>query len=167
MLATFCNLRTFGGIIVDLYGLRATFLLICSLIIMTVHLVLGLTYMDPLVPLIFLGLSYSMYGVAIWPSIATIAEHEENVLERKSSSDSHPKLVGTAFGISQSALNIALTIFPIVSAGIRVEWGSFVAVEVFFAGLAFLGALASLLLWYLDLKNESILQMPEISKKVE
>jgi hypothetical protein len=93
-------------------------------------------------------------------------EHEEAILERKSPG-SHAKLVGTAFGISQSALNIALTIFPIITAGIRVDWGSFVAVEVFFSGLAFLGAIASLILWYLDSKNESILQMPEISKKVD
>jgi hypothetical protein len=64
--------------------------------------------------MVFLGLSYSMYGVAIWPSIATIAEHEERKLQLKHPQVAH-KLVGTAFGISQSALNIALTVFPIVS----------------------------------------------------
>lgn len=103
----------FCGVIVDMYGGRASFLVLCSLLIMAVHLTLGLTMINPVYPLIFLGLSYSMYGVAIWPSIATIVEHEELKLAQKYAVP--PKLVGTAFGISTSMLNTALTIFPIIS----------------------------------------------------
>jgi MFS family permease len=149
----------FCGIIVDVYGGRASFLVFCSLLIMAVHLTLGLTFLNPIIPLVFLGLSYSMYGVAIWPSIATIVEHQETKLSLQFTDP--PKLVGTAFGISTSVLNAALTIFPIISAGIRVDGGSFVPVELFFAGLALGGALTSLLLWYVDLKNDSVLQKAE------
>ena len=149
------------GVIIDFYGGRASFLVICSLIIMAVHLTLGLTTLNPIIPLIFLGLSYSMYGVAIWPSIATVVEYEEkNYLAKFGRS---PKLVGTAFGISTSALNTALTIFPIISAGIRVDGGSFTPVELFFASLAFCGGIASCILWWVDSQSDSILQRPEIS----
>ena len=108
----------FCGIFVDFYGGRASSLIICSLLIMGVHLTLGLTQITPILPLIFLGMSYSIYGVAIWPSIATITEHEEAKLAILHGQDRVPKLVGTAFGISTSVLNAALTIFPLISVSI-------------------------------------------------
>ena len=152
----------FCGVIVDLYGCRASFLLLCSLIIMGVHLTLGLTMLNPVIPLIFLGISYSIYGVAIWPSIATIAEHEEAKLNAEHG-ETQPKLLGTAFGISTSALNTALTIFPIITAGIRVDGGSFVPVELFFSSLALLGAIFASILWILDYQNDSILQKSDLA----
>jgi MFS family permease len=147
----------FCGIIVDYYGGRASFLLLCSLIIMAVHITLALSNFSPIIPLLCLGLSYSMYGVAIWPSIATVTEHQEEVIGRISGKAS-PKLVGTAFGISTSALNTALTIFPVITAGIRVDGGSFIPVEIFFASLAFLGAVFSVILWVIDVRDGSVLQ---------
>ncbi len=147
----------FCGIFVDYYGGRASFLLFCSLIIMAVHLTLALTNITPIIPLLFLGLSYSIYGVAIWPSIATVAEYQETALGR-TSGKAPPKLVGTAFGISTSALNTALTIFPVITAGIRVDGGSFIPVEIFFATLAFLGAVFSGILWVIDVRDGSVLQ---------
>lgn len=147
----------FCGILVDYYGGRASYLLWCALIIMAVHLTLALTEITPIVPLLFLGLSYSMYGVAIWPSIATVTEYQETIIGELSGKPP-PKLVGTAFGISTSALNTALTIFPVITAGIRVDGGSFVPVEIFFACLAFLGAVFSGILWIIDVRDGSILQ---------
>ena len=38
-------------------------------------------------------------------------------------------------------------------------------VEIFFASLAFCGAIASCVLWILDRCNDSVLQRPEISKE--
>lgn len=103
----------FCGVLVDMYGGRASFLVLCSLLIMGAHLTLGLTMINPVIPLVFLGLSYSMYGVAIWPSIATLVEHQEGLLAKTMARP--PKLVGTAFGVSTSVLNTALTIFPIIA----------------------------------------------------
>jgi hypothetical protein len=97
-----------------------------------------------------------MYGVAIWPSIATVIEHQETIIGRQQGYS--PKLVGTGFGISTSALNTALTIFPVITAGIRVDGGSFVPVELFFSILAFLGAIFSAILWYIDVRDGSVLQ---------
>lgn len=152
----------FCGVLVDRYGGRATLLVVCALVIAAVHTTLGLTMLNPIYPLLFLGLSYSIYGVAIWPSIATIIQHQEDTLHEENPHLEPPKLLGTAYGLSTSALNTALTIMPLVAAQIRVWGGSFVPVELFFVGLALAGAVASGVLWIVDVRNGSILQMPEI-----
>lgn len=74
----------FCGFFVDKYGYRASLLFICALVICTVHLILGLTHINPIPPLVVLGLAYSFYGVALWPSIGTIVLNEEQVLWERS-----------------------------------------------------------------------------------
>ncbi|KAI8821840.1 major facilitator superfamily domain-containing protein [Fimicolochytrium jonesii] len=149
------------GVLVDRYGGRASLLVVCALVIAAVHATLGLTQLYPVYPLVFLGLSYSMYGVAIWPSIATVIQHREDTLHHENPNDPPPKLLGTAYGLSTSALNTALTVMPLISAQIRVWGGSFVPVEMFFVALALGGAAASAVLWVVDVKHGSLLQMPE------
>ncbi|KAJ3218309.1 hypothetical protein HDU67_006081 [Dinochytrium kinnereticum] len=150
------------GAFVDRYGNRALLLIFCSIVIAGVHLTLGLTYLNPVIPLVFLGLSYSIYGVAIWPSIATIIQHEEQVLWDSMPEDSPmPRLLGSAYGLSTAALNTALTIIPLVAAQVRVGGGSFIPVEMFFVGLAVAGTISSIMLFIIDRMNGSILQKPE------
>ncbi|KAI9096985.1 major facilitator superfamily domain-containing protein [Phlyctochytrium arcticum] len=149
------------GLLVDRYGGRASLLLICALVIAAVHATLGFTMLTPIVPLLFLGLSYSMYGVTIWPSIATIIQHRELELEHDPE-HGDVKLLGTAYGLSTSALNTALTIMPLISAQIRVWSEDFKYVELFFVCLALGGACASAVLWVVDVRyGDGLLQMPE------
>ncbi|TPX57857.1 hypothetical protein PhCBS80983_g03535 [Powellomyces hirtus] len=155
------------GVLVDRYGGRASLLVVCALVIASVHTTLGLTMINPIYPLIFLGLSYSLYGVAIWPSIATIIQHQEDAIHDRHPHNPPPRLLGTAYGLSTSALNTALTIMPLVSAQIRVWGGSFVPVELFFVALALAGAAASAVLWIVDINNGSILQHPEMASDDE
>ncbi|KAJ3125555.1 hypothetical protein HK098_000174 [Nowakowskiella sp. JEL0407] len=150
------------GYIVDRYGYRSHLLGLSSIVIACVHLTLGLTMIYPVYPLIFLGLSYSIYGVAIWPSIATIIQHEESLYHEQHPEEVTPKLLGTAYGISTSALNTALTIMPMLAAHVRVVGGSFLWVELFFVLLAVAGAFASFLLWFVDNNNGGVLTNPEI-----
>ena len=149
------------GILVDKYGRRASLLVLCALVIAAVHLVLGLTMIYPVIPLIFLGLSYSMYGVAIWPSIATIVQHEEEDYHQRHVLEPDLKLLGTAYGLSTSALNMALTVFPLIAAQVRVWSDSFMMVEIFFASLALSGAVASAILYMVDARNGGVLETPE------
>eukprot|EP00842_Homolaphlyctis_polyrhiza_P001139 jgi/Hompol1/2025/HPOL_005819-RA len=144
------------GYLIDRIGQRPHILAICGITIAIAHLTLGLTMTTPILPLIALGLSFAMYGVAIWPSVAIVIEHAEVSSIKadpnmQSEADSEagiaatrphqPKLLGTAFGVSTSALNASFTLFPILTAQIRVAGGSFVPVEMFFAGMALLGVL--------------------------
>ncbi|KAJ3047040.1 hypothetical protein HK097_000279, partial [Rhizophlyctis rosea] len=164
------------GIFVDKYGHRASLLIICSLVIATVHATLGLTTTYPVFPLIFLGVSYSIYGVAIWPSIATIIQHEEDRIRELQLAESdpldiqavsdeeveEPHMLGTAYGLSTSALNTALTIMPLIAAQIKVVFGGYWHVEMFFVGLALLGACASFVLLGVDRRNGGVLEAPEM-----
>lgn len=200
------------GAVVDRFGGRVLQLVLSSLAIAIVHLLLSLTMINPIFPLILLGLSYSVYGVAIWPSIALVVQHQQRLeqedrhqqrqqqprwrrihedeeevntaaaerrplLLRSSSSsssssssasetetgESHAtsRIIGTAYGISTSALNTSLTLFPLITAQIRVSGGSFTHVLLFFVGLALLGAMASVYLWRLDSRSGFVLQLPQ------
>lgn len=146
----------FGGI-VDTYGFRISWLLICSLAICVVHLSLGLLSITPIPAMVLLGFSYAIYGVIVWPSIAIIVQQTEEQLKDQGRPT---KLLGTAFGISTSALNSSLTIVPLISAQIRNWGGSFVPVQIFYASLTGLGTISSLTLLGLDRYNGHILQLP-------
>jgi hypothetical protein len=116
---------------------------------------LGLTSFVPIPSFILLGLSYAIYGVVIWPSVATVAQQEE---ERLLCAGVETKLLGTAFGVSTSCLNTALTILPLIAASIRVEYKSFVYLELFFAGLAATAVGFCGLLYVQDFKDGGVLQ---------
>lgn len=92
---------------------------------------------SPIYAMVLLGVAYSVYGVTIWPSVATVVQHEEWKRDKRHPGSPHKsKLVGTAFGVSTSALNTALTLTPLIAAQIRISGGSFLPVEMFFVGLA-------------------------------
>lgn len=147
----------FCGFMVDKHGYRVSSLFICSLVIAGVHLTLGLSSLTPVVPLLFLGISYSIYGAAIWPSIATIIQHHEDKTN-PGRVDSESKLLGTAYGVATSALNTALTLMPIAAAQIRVNSGDYLYVELFFTSLALVGSVFCIVLWIFDRREGSILQ---------
>jgi hypothetical protein len=58
------------GIVVDRYGGRASALIASAFIMVIVHLTLGFTMLSPVYAFTLLGIAYSVYGVALWPSIA-------------------------------------------------------------------------------------------------
>jgi hypothetical protein len=87
-----------------------------------------------------------------------------NIIKTPAAATLHgpPKLLGMAYGISTSALNVGLTIIPILAAQVRVYFGSFMEVELFFVILAVMGCVASIILWAVDARHGSLLQKPEI-----
>jgi nitrate/nitrite transporter NarK len=58
------------GLVVDRYGGRASTLIVSACIMVVVHFTLGFTSLSPVFAFSLLGVAYSMYGVALWPSIA-------------------------------------------------------------------------------------------------
>jgi len=124
----------FCGVLVDKYGNPLRLLLISALLIATAHYTLGFTMTTPIIPLLLLGISYSLYGVALWPSIANVVHLQEE------KDGFEYRLVGTAYGISTSALNSSLTLFPIICAAIRVQTGDYEGVFAFFSFLGCVGA---------------------------
>ncbi|KAJ3348703.1 hypothetical protein GGF32_006044 [Allomyces javanicus] len=151
------------GFLIDRYGRRCSSMIVCAVLIALAHAALALipaTDMHPLAALLPLGVAYSLYGTAMWPSIACLV-HDAS-------------LVGTAYGIATAALNASLTLVPVVVAAILVSSSSstapaegetpppplarYVAVETFFASLAVAGFVAALTLYIMDSRRGGFLE---------
>ena len=76
-----------GGVI-DRVGYRALLNLVASAAIIGVHALLGFTHLYPVGPILLLGLGYSIYAAALWPSIALVIEPKYHATG-KSGSNTH------------------------------------------------------------------------------
>ncbi|KAG0221823.1 hypothetical protein BGW41_006482 [Actinomortierella wolfii] len=140
------------GLLVDKHGGRASILIMSALIMVTVHTILGFTMLSPIFAFSLLGIAYSMYGVALWPSIACVVKDEVHL--------------GMGYGISTSFLNISLTLVPPIVATIRIVGDSFVPVEMFFICMGLTGIVVGLLLRTIDAQQGGALEAPEIEVEV-
>jgi MFS family permease len=138
------------GICVDKVGKRGILVVISSLLVvvsclLTAYLI-RLNYTSEnytcLIPLILLGLAYSIYASSLWPSIPLVVK---------------PFMLGTAFGLVTSVQQIGLTIAPYVvgvllhdSMSAEYPHYGFVNEQLFLASLAFLGFLCNIWLYYDD-----------------
>lgn len=96
------------GIIIDKNGKRALFIMFSSVFILLACIIT--TLISPseegspnyacLIPLVLLGVGYSIYAAALWGCIPYTVP---------------PRLVGTAYGLCTAVQNIGLTISPLIS----------------------------------------------------
>lgn len=83
---------------------RMVFLPLSAVILLFVHLLMGFTPLNPIFSLSLLGIAYSLFGAALWPMVPILVHN--------------PGLLGTAYGVITVALNIALTVVPLIVARI-------------------------------------------------
>ncbi|KAG0030714.1 hypothetical protein BGZ81_002254 [Podila clonocystis] len=140
------------GIVVDRYGGRASTLIASALIMIIVHSTLAFTTLSPIYAFTLLGIAYTMYGVALWPSIACVVTSELHL--------------GKGYGISSSFLNISLTLVPPIVATIRVNSEDFLPVEIFFISMGICGVLVGYVLKQIDYRDGGALEAPEIEVEV-
>jgi len=134
------------GFLVDKIGKRGTMMIVGSLMIVPAHLALGLTYIHPAIPMIMIGMSFSMVPAALWPLIPIIIE------ERR---------LGTAFGLMTLIQNIGLTIFPWLAGKVTdLSGGNYTNTMIMFASLGFVGLVFSLLLKFADKKEKAGIELP-------
>eukprot|EP01038_Epipyxis_sp_PR26KG_P009922 gene9922-13345_t len=131
-----CLSPILGGF-VDKFGFRAVIATIAPSMLVVVHLLLGLSTVDPIGPLVGQGLAYSGFAAVLWPSIAMVVDE---------------KFVGLAYGIVVSIQNCGLAAFPVIIASIyTMNNDQYIPmVEVFFVICAALGATIGLSLNYCD-----------------
>jgi len=91
------------GLFVDKVGKSATLMIYGSLILAAIHLVFAFTMVNPIVPMILLGVAVSMVPAAMWPSVATIVDE---------------KKLGTAYGFMFSIQNLGLFLVPLLAGSI-------------------------------------------------
>ncbi|KAI8614330.1 major facilitator superfamily domain-containing protein [Chytriomyces sp. MP71] len=150
-------LTPLSGWYIDKYGQKVTLLFSSAVIVFFAHIALGLSNWTPITPMIALGVAYSVYGATIWGAIADVVKIQQrrngNVTEITTS-------LGGAYGLSTAIYNTSLVILPIIAAEVHVltPGTQFLWVEIFFATLGFLAAIASAILYRMDAKNGGILQ---------
>ncbi|KAJ2961178.1 hypothetical protein NQZ79_g3454 [Umbelopsis isabellina] len=140
----------FLGHMMDRMGHRGHTLLLSGFVISISHLTLGLTTFNPIAPLFCLGIFYSAFASAMWPSISLVVEHDQ---------------LGTAYGISTVALNIGLSVVPIMVGRIRAI-STFTHVELFFAILGSIGTIAALLLVIVGRREGSPLEKVHVDEQL-
>ncbi|KAJ3076142.1 hypothetical protein HDU98_005561 [Podochytrium sp. JEL0797] len=133
------------GYFLDSNKWGATLLVLSFMTITVVHFLLGFTAVDPVPSLIALGVAYSINPVVIWPSVAIVIQRQERKLASlvsPTNEDCHDResILGAAYGVCTAALNMALTVIPMLAAWIRVDGGGgWVGLEMFYGGLAGIG----------------------------
>ena len=125
-------LSPFLGGFVDRLGFSGLIATLASAMLVCVHSALALRRDSPVIPLIFQGISYSLYAAVIWPSVPLTVQSN---------------VVGRAYGIVVVGQNIGLALIPIVIAYVHNRSGGYIPnVEWLFVLLASCGTVAGLLL---------------------
>ena len=119
------------GFIVDRYGKRASLMVFGSLIFAPTYFVLGATYVNPVVPMAFMGIAFSLVPAAMWSAIPLIVE------ERR---------LGTAYGLVTMIQAGGMTLVPFLSGAMTDRTGDYTAAMFLFGGLGTAALLFALLL---------------------
>lgn len=134
-----------AGALVDRVGKRATLMIFGSLLMIPAHLLMGITYINPVITNIVLGAAFVLVPAAMWPSVPLIISKQR---------------VGTAFGLMTMLQNIGLGLFPWLSGSLRDLTGDYTASQIMFASLGVLGLIFAFLLKRADARNNNVLESP-------
>ncbi len=136
-------LAPFLGRLVDKVGKRGSFMIIGSLMLVPSYLVLGLTMVQPAIPMIVIGLAFSLVPAAMWPAIPLIVPKER---------------IGTAYGLMTMIQNLGLATFPWVIGMLRDASQSYTSSMIVFACLGLVGFAFALLLKRADARAGGLLE---------
>lgn len=88
------------GALIDRLGRAASVMTFGSLVLLIVHLTFALTNIPPYLPMILLGVSFSLVPAAMWPTMVKLVPEKQ---------------IGTAYGLMYSIQNLGLWGFPILA----------------------------------------------------
>lgn len=111
------------GLAVDKKGRRASMMALGTFLLIPVFLLLAFTGLTPWIAMSVLGLAFSLFPAAMWPSVPLVADE---------------KILGTAYGLISLIQNTGLFLFPLIIGNIYDRAGSYTPAIVF---LAICGAL--------------------------
>ena len=83
------------GYVVDRTGRNLYWLMGSITATIIAHALLAFLFVHPVVPLILMGISYSILAASLWPMVAFLVEQ---------------KMLGTAYGFMQSIQNLGLAV---------------------------------------------------------
>lgn len=134
-------LSPFIGLTVDKIGRNLVFLLIAGLLVMVSHMTMALTVINLWIPMIALGIGYSIMCSALWPLVAlAVPQHQ----------------LGTAYGVMQAIQNLGLAVAANLT-GYLVDTKGYIIVELFFVFWVAISVIFTLVLIVQDHSNEGSL----------
>jgi len=133
----------FFGLIVDKIGKRATMMIIGSLAMIPTHFLMGYSYISPWIPMVVLGLSFSLVPAALWPALPLMVKEKQ---------------LGTAYGVIAMVQNVGLFTFPLLVGLIRDKTGSYNPAMLMFSVLGVLGFIFALWLKAIESKGGHYLE---------
>ena len=131
-------LAPFLGRMVDKIGRRGTLMIIGSLMMIPTYLLMGFTMIYPAIPMVVLGLAFSLVPAAMWPAVPLIVKEEHT---------------GTAFGLMTMIQNFGLAAFPWIVGRLRDMTHDYRVGMVVFSSLGFLGLIFAILLKRADARE--------------
>ena len=144
------------GFLIDKYGKAATAMIFGSAILLIIHLLFAFTNIQPHIPMILLGIAFSLVPAAMWPTMVRLVDDNQ---------------IGTAYGLMYSIQNLGLFVFPILAGYILdatnpgdVEKLNYTPTMIMFAILGVLGLIFSLRLKFTDKKHGFGIDLP-LNKK--
>jgi MFS family permease len=140
----------FLGFAVDRYGGIGVLSFFAPCLLVTSHLLFALSSMGPTVPMVAMGVAYSVFAAALWPGVTLVVK---------------PSHVGTAFGTITAMQNVGLALMPIGVACIFQRWNSWETVELFFGALSTVGVLVGIAINIVDAFNGYRLNLPAFQSK--
>ena len=140
------------GFLIDKYGRAASAMIFGSALLLIIHLTFAFTMFQPHIPMILLGISFSLIPAAMWPTMVQLVQEKQ---------------IGTAYGLMYSIQNLGLFGFPILS-GLILDVSNpgnpdtldYTPVIIMFAALGLLGLFFSLLLKFEDKKRNYGIDLP-------
>ena len=139
----------FIGLFVDKVGRNLVFLLVASILVMISHMLMAVTSINLWVPVIILGIGYSIMTSALWPLVALAVNQNQ---------------LGTAYGVMQAIQNLGLAIAANVT-GLLVDWKGYITVELFFVFWVAISVICSMILIVQDHFREGALNMSAAERK--
>jgi MFS family permease len=97
------------GLLVDRMGRRATLMCFGSLLLVPVYLIMAYTRIPPLVPMILMGVAFSLIPAVMWPSVTYLVA---------------PARLGTALGLMTMIQNVGLAGVNLLIGWANVHWGA-------------------------------------------
>lgn len=137
------------GFLIDRIGKRASLMMYGSLLLIPVYLMLIYTRLHPLVPMVMMGVAFSLIPAAMWPAVALIVEQER---------------LGTAYGLMTMIQNIGLAGFNLLIGNVNDLSGGYTIGMWIFSLLGFAGIVFAYLLKKSDAStNDSKLELSKVT----
>ncbi|MDT8393900.1 MAG: MFS transporter [Bacteroidales bacterium] len=140
------------GFMIDRKGRAASAMIAGSAVLLMVHLSFTFTGIYPGIPMILLGVAFSLVPAAMWPSMVKLVDDRQ---------------IGTAYGLMYSIQNLGLWGVPLLAGAILdatnvagAETLNYTPTMMLFILLSFLGLLFALLLKWQDRKKGYGVDLP-------